>query len=61
MDAFRREQKKDCNDASPHQRGRYGCPCCRKLSKLNHFKKMSRKLAKRRLKMKDRQHFEEAI
>jgi hypothetical protein len=61
MDAFRQQQKRDCNDGSPGQKGKYGCSCCRKLSKLNHFKKMSRKLAKRRLKMKDRQQFKEAI
>jgi hypothetical protein len=58
MDAFRREQKKQCNDGSPHQRGRYGCPCCLPLGLLR-FKKMSRKLAKRRLKMQDRIRFRE--
>jgi hypothetical protein len=46
MDAFRVFQKQDGRDGSPKRRNKYGCSCCRKLSYLNHFKKMSRKHAK---------------
>lgn len=57
MDEFRELQKKECNDGSRNKKGKYGCACCRKLYKLNHFKKMSRRLAKARL----RQRFKKEI
>lgn len=52
MDEFRQLQKQDCGDGSPNKRNQYGCACCRKLSKLNHFKKMSRRLAKARFRQR---------
>lgn len=54
MDDFRKEQKKLCKNGAPNGKGKYGCPCCRKISDLNIFKKWSRKLAKRRLRQKDK-------
>ena len=60
MDTFRREQKKQCAGGWQSGTRTYGCPCCLPLG-MNRFKKMSRKLAKRRLKMKDRQRFREAV
>lgn len=49
MDDFRQCQKVDCGDGTQNKRDPYGCPCCRKLSFLRHFKQMSRKRAKARL------------
>jgi hypothetical protein len=54
MDDFRKEQKRVCCDGSKNKRGIYGCPCCRKFSSLGIFKKWSRKVAKRRLRQKDK-------
>lgn len=54
MDDFRKEQKRECKNGSKNKRGKYGCSCCRKISTLNLFKKWSRKLAKRRLRQKDK-------
>lgn len=54
MDDFRKEQKKECLDGSKNKRCRYGCRCCRKIRDLNEHKKFSRKLARARLKGKDK-------
>lgn len=60
-DEFRKFQKEDCHSGSPNKQGIYGCPCCRKLSNLNHFKKMSRKLAKGKLRNETRKFIEKAL
>jgi hypothetical protein len=50
MDDFRRIQKSHCSDYSKHKH-KYGCPCCRMFGNisLNKFKKLSRKVAKGKL------------
>jgi hypothetical protein len=51
MDAFRKEQRKLSNDSSPNKGGgAYGCACCRKVSHLGTHKRISRRLARTRLK-----------
>lgn len=52
MDSYRQIQKADCLDGSGKRK--YGCPCCRKISDLCKHKKVSRKLARRRLRQRDR-------
>ena len=47
-DEFRAHQKPFCGSGAPNKVGIYGCPCCRMLSNLNHFKKVVRKVAKAR-------------
>jgi len=59
MDDFRKEQKKECLDFSSNQRCKYGCRCCRKIRDLNEHKKSSRRLARVRLKEKDKQETRE--
>lgn len=55
MDDFRRQQKIQCLNGSPSGgRAKYGCPCCREISDLNTFKKVSRRLARAKLKNEDR-------
>lgn len=54
MDAFRVYQKREChNGGKGHQK--YGCSCCRMIGDLNLFKKVTRKLARSRLKQQDRE------
>jgi hypothetical protein len=49
MDDFRRFQKVMCWSGAPGGgRRKYGCPCCREIAHLGHFKVFSRKLAKSR-------------
>lgn len=50
MDDFRRIQKSHCLDGSSRKH-KYGCHCCRKFGNisLNQFKKISRKVAKAKL------------
>lgn len=48
MDDFRRFQKCDCLNGGTRRNLKYGCPCCRKIPNLNKFKKVSRRMARRR-------------
>lgn len=59
MDDFRKEQKKDCLDGTKNKRGKYGCPCCRRFRDLPEFKKLTRSLARVRLKEKDKKDLRE--
>ncbi len=58
MDDFRRQQKALCINGAPNRPGKYGCACCRGGRRwganLNEFKKVSRRLAKARLRQADR-------
>lgn len=55
MDDFRKLQKAQClNAGNPHGVNTYGCPCCRCIGNLPKFKKLSRKLAKHRLRQQDK-------
>lgn len=55
MDAFRKIQKKQCNDSSTNKPHKFGCQCCRPrwASNTNVFKKVARRLARARLKRID--------
>lgn len=57
MDEMRRIQKGYCHDSAPHSKRTYGCPCCRMLSNLNHFKKLTRRLSRHILRERDRLEF----
>lgn len=59
MDSFKAEQKKECLDGSKKQAHKYGCRCCRKIRDLNEHKKLSRKLARVRLKNNDKKDLPE--
>jgi hypothetical protein len=48
-DEFRKHQKPLCRSGAPNRQGIYGCPCCRKVSNTNEFKKFARKTAKTKL------------
>jgi len=53
-DAFRQMQKIDCKDGRPNGGTfTYGCPCCRSISNLAKFKKVSRRTARARMKRLD--------
>lgn len=54
MDQFRKYQKADCLDGTERQRSPYGCSCCRKIPDRGTFKKVSRGLARARLRAADR-------
>ncbi len=54
MDDFRKLQKTECFDGSKNKRSKYGCSCCRKERNLNTHKKVTRRLARVRLKEKDK-------
>lgn len=54
MDNFRKFQKSDCLDGTARQRSPYGCPCCRKIPNRGSFKKVTRALARARLRAADR-------
>lgn len=56
MDLFRQFQKTTCKDGSSNSKKVFGCPCCRKFSNLNIFKKWSRKYAKNKLRLNDRKN-----
>ena len=58
MDEFRKLQKQECANGGKIEQT-YGCSCCRKIKNLSIFKKWSRKLAKTRLKQKDRTELDE--
>lgn len=58
MDEFREIQKAQCADGSKNKRGKYGCSCCRKERDLNTHKKVSRRLARVRLKEKDKRELD---
>ncbi len=51
-DEFRRTQRESCPDGGSHA-GCHGCPCCRAISDLNKHKKVTRKIARHKLKEKD--------
>lgn len=53
MDDFRKLQKRECNDGSKKQAGKYGCACCRRIANLNVFKKVTRRRARHVLKQLD--------
>lgn len=54
MDNFRKFQKVDCLDGTARQRNPYGCSCCRKIRDRGAFKKVTRTLARARLRAADR-------
>ena len=61
MDSFRCLQKAQIGDGAGSRWGRtYGCPCCNDYGR-NELKKVTRKLAKRRLRQLDRKMFKTEI